>query len=170
MGTTNADSFLDRKSCDEKMLSATRMVSGTGSPVKLVVEFEVAETLSVSLLIRLAYKKRGFSPFRQKFPVRVFLRNLFFLAVPNVALFPPLSMNRLSAIFNDRSFPDLFVRESWGSCGFPGESRLSQCVNRRRLTFMKRSQRDAKVLINEQSRQHRGMLWDPALQYGYCFR
>lgn len=34
-----------------------------------------------------------------------FLQNLFFLAVPNVALFPPLSMNRSTAISHDRAFP-----------------------------------------------------------------
>ena len=113
------------------MLSAARIVSGTGSPVKLAVEFEVAETRSVSLLIRLAYKKRGFSPFRQKFPVRVFLRNLFFLAVPNVALFPPLSMNRLSAIFNDRSFPDFFCS---GVMGYLRVSRRVEDVAMRQST------------------------------------
>ncbi len=41
----------------------------------------------------------------------------------------------------------------------------------RRLTatdINERSQRDAKVLITEQGRQHRGLLWDPACQYGFC--
>ncbi|RLS79017.1 MAG: hypothetical protein DWI00_02805 [Planctomycetota bacterium] len=53
-------------------------------------------------------KKFRLGPFPRKLPIRVFLRNLFFLAVPNVALFLPLSMNRSSAIFNDRSFPGYF--------------------------------------------------------------
>jgi|GEM_PF-894653 len=35
----------------------------------------------------------------------VFLWNLFFLTVPNVALFPALSMNRSTAISHDRAFP-----------------------------------------------------------------
>jgi hypothetical protein len=47
MGTTNAGSLFDRKSCDEKMLTSHRIVTGTRSPVKLAADFELAEKLSV---------------------------------------------------------------------------------------------------------------------------
>jgi hypothetical protein len=42
--------------------------------------------------------------YRQNLLLRIFLQNLFFLTVPDVALFLPLSMNRSSAILYDRSF------------------------------------------------------------------
>ena len=104
-------------------MSEKGIVRGIQCSVKLAAEFGRDENLPVFpefRQLRLLMEKLRPGPFPRKLPVRVFLRNLFFLAVPNVALSLTLSMNRSSAIFNDRSFPGYLCSGGYGMAeGYP---------------------------------------------------
>jgi hypothetical protein len=123
MGTTNASSFFEWKPLNEDRVSEEGIVRGIRCSVKLAAEFGRDENLPVFPEFRqlsLLMEKLRPGPFPRKLPVRVFLRNLFFLAVPNVALSLTLSMNRSSAIFNDRSFPGYLCSGGYGMAeGYP---------------------------------------------------